>query len=258
MTSRSTHRGGRLAALVLGVTLPTLAIAGSVGSPSNGSLVDGFRLPLTHAHYRFAGPVHSRSTQWMTLEMAALVVRAAQVVQRETGDATLTVGDASAEHGGALARHLSHRSGRDIDILFYALDGAGDSVTPHGFIPYGDDGHARAGHRALRFDDARNWWLVRTLVSSQHPAVMWIFVAPGLKRRLLGWARQHGEHPEVLRRASQILHCPQDAGRHDDHFHVRIYCSPDDRAGGCDDGGPTWAWVDGDGQARPILPLTRP
>lgn len=258
MRSHATRRGGWMAALALSLTLPTLAVAGSVGSPSDGALVDGFRLPLTHAHYRFAGPVRSRGTQWMTLEMAALVVRAAQVVRQETGGATLTVGDGSAERGGRLARHLSHRSGRDIDILFYALDAGGESVIPGGFVPYGDDGRAREGHGELRFDDARNWWLVRTLLSSQHPAVMWVFVAPGLKGRLIRWARQRGEHPEILRRAARVLHSPRDVGGHDDHFHVRVYCTADDRADGCEDGGPTWPWVDAQGQARPILPLRAP
>ena len=36
------------------------------------------------------------------------------------------------------------------------------------------------------------------------------------------------------------MHQPGGAPPHDDHFHVRVYCSRTDRFHGCEDGGPVW------------------
>jgi penicillin-insensitive murein endopeptidase len=258
MNCSASQRGWLLLATLWLATMPSIAYGGSQGSPSDGELVDGFRLPLDHSFFEFAGPVRARGNQWMTLELAALVVRAAQVVQQETGATPLMLGDASAQHGGPLHRHRSHRSGRDVDLLFYVHDGNGRNVPSDRFIRFDAKGHARGTPRGLYFDDARNWWLVRTLLSSQHPAVMWIFVHQDLKTRLLQWATRHGEHPEILRRARHVLHAPRDSGLHDDHFHVRIYCTASDEENGCEDGGPRWPWISQTGHAAPILSVPTP
>ena len=84
---------------------------------------------------------------------------------------------------------------------------------------------------------------MRTLLASDVPAVQYIFVADHLKKSMLSYAKKHGEAKEILRRARSILIEPRDALPHDDHFHVRIYCSEEDSKHGCKDNGPKWAWV---------------
>ena len=69
--------------------------------------------------------------------------------------------------------------------------------------------------------------------------VQWVFVAAPLRNMLLDHALRIGE-PELLReRARRVLVQPSDSSRHDDHFHVRIACPPDDRPGCVDGGGRT-------------------
>lgn len=242
--------------LVLGVGLPLPARAegpggGTRGSTSRGSLAGAFDMPMAGAGYRFYGPVARRQAHYATVELAALVARAARVLQREVPGPPLVLGDMSAEHGGPLRRHASHQSGRDIDVIFLARDASGDAVESGRFVRYDGRGDCVSDGCDLRFDAERNWWFVRTLAVSREPAVQWIFVSSPLRDLLLAWAEAHGEHPEVLKRARRLLRQPGDSAPHDDHFHVRIYCPPQ-RAAGCVDAKPRWPWVDAEGRASAI------
>ncbi len=235
----------------LGPSSDTHARSRSVGSPEAGQLEGGFQIPLSGAHHRFVGPVASRGTQWATLELAALIARVARAVDEAVPGPPLVLGDMSVAHGGEVARHASHESGRDADLLFYLRDASGRRVPAEDFLPFDGTGRcARTGcERSL--DIERTWWAVRTLVASRAPAVQWIFVSAPLEERLLRYARERGEHAEILKRAGRVLHQPRDALAHDDHLHVRIYCSTTDGEG-CVDAPPRWSWVDGSGRAARI------
>jgi penicillin-insensitive murein endopeptidase len=232
----------------------TAARSTSRGTPQDGELLDGFQLPITGEHHAFADNVRSRGAQYTTLEAAALLARAARTVDEAAPGAPLILGDCSAKGGGALERHASHQSGRDLDLLFYVKDSRGKSVPSPGFAHF--DGRGRCTDEAcdLRFDVARNWWLVRTLLASQRPAVQYIFVSRPLAAMMLHYARRFGEHPSILRRAASILHQPRDAPPHDDHIHVRIYCGDADLKQGCEDTGPRWNWIRANGRAKAIGP----
>ena len=246
-----------LAALVAAAMTPAHAstpTGGSVGTPQDGTLEGGFEVPLTGAHHAFYGPVEARGTHFATLEVAALVAPVATTVSRELPGPPLVLGDLSADGGGRLARHASHTSGRDIDVLFYVLDARGEPVPARGFRRFDGDGRCRDDGCALQLDVPRTWWAVRTLVASREPAVQYLFVSNGLRALLLGWAERAGEHPELLRRARRVLRQPRDAAAHDDHLHVRTYCTPSDHAVGCQDTGTRWPWVDARGTAAPITP----
>ncbi|MGM0578358.1 MAG: penicillin-insensitive murein endopeptidase [Myxococcota bacterium] len=244
--------------VALGLTLLVAGLASapahaaSVGTPQDGALRDGFRIPVSGAHHHFAGPVRGRGTQWASLDVAALLARGARTVEERVPGPPLVLGDASVRGGGPVARHASHRSGRDVDVLFYVRDGEGRRVPAPGFRHFDDRGECTDDGCDLRVDVPRTWWLVRTLLASRRPAVQWIFVSDGLREHLLRWARRRGEHPAILRRAERVLRQPSDGAAHDDHLHVRTYCSPRDRADGCEDTGPRWPWVDEDGLARRI------
>ena len=224
---------------------------GTSGSASHGALTGAFDMPLAGAGYRFYGPVAQRQAHFATLELAALIARAARVLRSEVPGPPLVLGDMSAEHGGPLRHHASHQSGRDIDIIFLARDAAGAAVEGARFVRFDGTGRCVSEGCELRFDVERNWWFVRTLVVSTEPAVQWIFVSQPLATLLLKWAEAQGEHPTILARARRLLKQPGDSAPHDDHFHVRIYCPPQ-RAAGCVDAEPRWPWVSADGRAAPI------
>lgn len=230
----------------------TIAHAESVGTTGSGRLENGFKLPLAGTWHEFAGPVRARGTNYATLELAALLARAASAVARASPGAPLVLADASVEGGGEVARHASHESGRDVDLLFYVRDTRGESVASPGFLRFDGAGRCLSEGCRLRLDVPRTWSLVRTLLASQRPAVQYLFVAAPLRTLLLAYARKHGEHNAILRRAESVLHQPTDSSAHDDHLHLRVYCGASDQAAGCVDTGPRWPWVGAEGRAAPI------
>ncbi|MCB9728873.1 MAG: penicillin-insensitive murein endopeptidase [Deltaproteobacteria bacterium] len=244
------------AALALSAVGARPAAAASVGTTAEGRLEGGFRLPLAGTWHRFAGPVRTRGTNYASLELAALIARAARTVARAVPGAPMVIGDASVEGGGAVARHASHRSGRDVDLLFYVRDARGRSVPSPGFRAFDGRGRCVAEGCSLRLDVPRTWWMIRTLLASRRPAVQYLFIAEPLARLLLAHARRRGEHPALLARAERVLHQPSDSTAHDDHIHLRVYCASADRPA-CVDTGPRWPWVDEDGRAETIAPERR-
>ena len=91
-----------------------------------------------------------------------------------------------------------------------------------------------------RFDTERNWWLVESILGDPEVRVQWIFVSDGLRARLLTWARRHKRPIWVTEYASQVMYQPGAKAPHNDHFHIRVYCTRADRAQGCIDTGPIW------------------
>jgi penicillin-insensitive murein endopeptidase len=186
----------------------------------------------------------------------ATIERAAAHVASERPGSVLVVGDLSAPHGGRVMPHLSHRSGRDADLVLYAMTPEGAEVTAPGFIHYGPDGLAwdAPRRRYLRFDVAREWLLVKALVEDDDARVQWIFVNRALRPLLLEWAHARGEPSATLRRAEQVLLEPTPGGAHDDHVHIRVACDEDEVAGGCEPSGPERPWTALD--APPAAPLS--
>src|SRR5690606_23277661 len=54
-----------------------------------------------------------------------------------------------------------------------------------------------------------------------------------------------GTSAEVVGRLREVLHEPRTALPHDDHLHLRVYCSQRDVSGGCVNNGKMRPWVDG-------------
>ena len=223
----------------------------SFGHTSSGMLREGRALAQRGSGYVRARP--GDGTRFGTpTTVGALERAAASVTSVFPGGAPLRVGDLSAPGGGRHSRHRSHRTGRDVDVIFYAVDEMGRSAQGRGWLAYDRFGLARdprsPPHREVvfHFDDARNWHLVRTLVADPRANVQWIFCSRGLKARLLEYARVHEPDPEILVRASWVLHQPSRGRAHDDHFHIRFACTAEEQAAGCVEYGPIWPWMRND------------
>ena len=213
-----------------------------LGTTSAGVLVAGVSLPDRGPGYVRARP--GESTRFGAPGLVrTLTSAAAEVAERFAGTAPMRIGDLGGPEGGRHPRHHSHRSGRDADLLFYLMDGSGRSVPGRGWLAFSRYGHAFDDGALYLFDDARNWHFVRTLLADPEARVQWIFCSRGVKARLLRYAMAHEPDPELYARAAYVLHQPERAAPHDDHFHVRVFCSPDERASGCQDTGPRWPWL---------------
>ncbi len=228
---------------IYSVSPTTLERQGSVGLPHRGILAGGEELPMEGTGYRF---LRKDDRHFAIPRLARVIRRAAESVSLERPGGTLVLGDLSTRTGGTLMPHFSHRSGRDADLLLYltALDGT--PVASPGFIHVGEDGLAvdpRTG-RTYRFDIEREWLLIKALLEDPEAYVQWLFSNHRLNGQLLSWARARGESAALIARAESVLAEPHPGGAHDDHIHLRIACTPEDRAAGCLPSGPERPWFD--------------
>jgi penicillin-insensitive murein endopeptidase len=216
---------------------------GSIGSPNRGVLEGGMQVRRDAEGLRW---LRGNDRHWGLPRFSAAIERAAARVSRERPGAHLTVGDLSTPGGGGpLPPHFSHRSGLDADLLFYVTTLEGAPVDSPGFIHVGADGLAEdeAHARFLRFDVEREWLLVQTLLEDPQARVQWIFVSDVVQAMLLEWAVASGAPAEIVQRAQRVMLQPNPGGVHDDHIHVRTYCSAEERVAGCEPIGPQRPWL---------------
>lgn len=214
----------------------------SVGTFDHGYVRDAAALADRGEGFRRLRP--GEPTRYGTPTLIGAVERAARAVVRAfPGGHPLGVGDLSSPRGGAHARHRSHRSGRDVDLLFFARDASGLSVPNHQWLRFDRFGLAALHGRVYGFDEARNWHLVRTLVMDDEARVKWLFCSNELKARLLRYAARHEPSPRAMMRATWVLHEPSRGRAHDDHFHLRVGCSRSERSLGCREQAPHWPWL---------------
>lgn len=243
-----------LAALT-GCTATLSRRPGAYGRPSAGWQVGAVRLADRGRDWRVLRDDAMGGQHWGTARLVAMVEQVARGARASRESVPLTVGDLSAVRGGQIPHHASHRAGRDVDLLFFTRDAARDApvVTPE-FVRYDAAGDSVRWPVALRFDVPRNWAVVEAVVQAEGVAVNRIFVAAWIERLLLAHARSAGRPGWVVDRADRLMHQPGDAAPHDDHFHVRIACTPEERALGCADGGPLWPWLEKDGEKGDSAP----
>lgn len=228
----------------------------SAGMPNDGRLRRPAKLPTRGTGYYVPGKWRERGRHYGTDELVAAIQRAAEQVRGKDWRVKLGVGDLSQKEGKKIRFHSSHQSGRDVDLIFYHTNDQRRPIKPpeQTMIHFGIDGEpfVPEGQTAAeayegqddwasrRFDDKRNWALVRALLSDPAIRVQWIFVSSALRDRLLRYAKRHDEPRWVIEYARVVMRQPLGAAPHDDHFHVRVYCARADRIYGCVDRSPVW------------------
>lgn len=223
---------------------------GSVGVPHHGVQTESVELPVRgpgFVRFRPMGLNYSGNPRLVT----ALQAAAATVARALPDGAPLGIGDLSARHGGRIAGHNSHRTGRDVDLLWYVTTPSGAPVPSPGFIRMSSDGLAEIYEtkQYLRLDVPREWLLVKTLLLSRDISVQFMFVSHDVEALLIEYARAKGEPLDLVWHAETVMIEPSDSAPHDDHLHLRIACSPEEAVNGCEGGGPYWEWL----PAEPVL-----
>ncbi len=99
--------------------------------------------------------------------------------------------------------------------------------------------------RGYRFDGARNWALVKSLlldpdigvvdpgtgrVRPKDQGIRRILISNPLQERLLRSARGSGAPPDLVELAAAVMTQPTNAAPHNDHLHVDLNCAPGDVA----------------------------
>ncbi len=230
----------------------------SVGKTSGGYLVDGKRLPDKGEGFMTREVWLARDNRFGTDEMIELVTGVARRLVPQMKGAKLVIGDMSSRHGGNglanTAFHRSHQSGRDTDVVYPMRDVEGkpfEADAMHAF-----DGRGRSHDKSnLTLDVPRTWLLVKELVSAPEATVQFIFMYEPIAQLVIEHATAIGEPPQVIAKARRALRQPGDSARHDDHMHVRIYCSSSDREFGCVDFGPMELYAEREAEHSQLLQL---
>lgn len=218
----------------------------SIGSPTHGRLQGSVPLPLRGRGFVF-DPERDPERRHGTAELVRAIVTAAGRVEDRWPGSTLVVGDLSLPEGGDIEGHGSHRNGRDVDVAFYLL-GADGVPRPSKTIPIEPDGSGvdygdladGADDDPVRFDAARTWAFVDGFLSESQARVNRIYLVEHVRSLLLHHARSIGADPGVIERFGHLT-C-QPSFPHDDHMHIRLYCSVQDIDAGCEDTAPVYPW----------------
>ena len=217
-----------------------------MGSPTEGHLTSSVALPLHGPGYVFS-PRKDPSRRHGTWEMVRALMDAAGAVDQAHPGNTLVVGDLSLAEGGDIGGHASHRSGRDVDVMFYLLTPEGEPfdakaipIEPDGTgVDYQDLTTAN-DDVPVRIDVPRTWAFVASLVGDERNHIGRIFVVEHVRAMLLDEGERVGASKALLERAGHLM-C-QPGFPHDDHMHIRFFCSPDDIEAGCLDTAPIFPW----------------
>lgn len=221
----------------------------SVGGPRDGSLEGAIALPASGPGFRSNTRRRPNlEANYGTVEMIQALVEAARVVHEELPGGELMINDLGLEQGGPIAHHGSHRSGRDVDVLFYLIDREGEPMGSVGaFLDARGRGfdfrelHDPRDDHLVRIDLPRTWRFVSALLEGPHADdVQRIFVVEHLRALLLRHA-ERTRAPRAARERFAEITC-QPGYPHDDHLHIRFYCTVEDIAAGCEDSGPTYRW----------------
>ncbi len=230
----------------------------SVGKTSGGYLVDGKRLPDKGEGFMTREVWLARDNRFGTDEMIELVTCVSRRLVPVMRGAKLVIGDMSSRHGGNglanTAFHRSHQSGRDTDFVYPMRDADGKPIEADAMHTF--DGRGRSHDQSnLSLDVPRTWLLVKELVSAPEATVQFIFMYEPIAQLVFEHATAIGEPPQVIAKARRALRQPGDSARHDDHMHVRIYCSNSDREFGCVDFGPMELYAEREAEHSQLLQL---
>ncbi len=179
----------------------------SVGAPGSGVLINGEAFP--------DGPFWTLiqpGREFATAETIAFVREAIGKVNELYPEThALTIGDISDSSGGRLGRHITHQSGRDVDLGFYYKTG------PTTWFATGT---------AANLDLPRNWALVRALLLCTE--IETILLDYRIQRLLYSYALGIGEDKTWLGSVFQTAGAAKNprvvhVSRHRTHYHVRFY-----------------------------------
>lgn len=220
----------------------TPSLSGSIGVPHNGTLTEGVELPKAGPGFRRYRP-HS-DTHYALPRLVAAIQRAASALEiSHPGGFPLVVGDLSLPTGGKIPRHNSHRTGRDVDFLYFLVSPSGFPIPATGFQALEADGFVRfADGRYARLDIPRQWAFFRHLLQDPEIDVQFLFISRALEAHIIRHALAVETQEELIWRAQTVMLEPVDSLPHADHVHMRIACRPKETVTGCSGGGPHFPW----------------
>ncbi|KIG19257.1 Membrane-bound lytic murein transglycosylase D precursor [Enhygromyxa salina] len=184
----------------------------SVGTPSNGKLINALQLPENKQLYTLRRPDEAYGSSHTLDNLQLAIAR----WRRDSGfTGALKIGAISKQGGGKLKPHSSHRSGRDVDIRLpvVARGGSAEQISD--------------------VDWDALWGLVMALVDTGE--VQTIYLTTDRQKHLLAAAKRAGADQATI---EHVLQYPEKSGHnngivrnqsgHTAHIHVRFNCAPNE------------------------------
>jgi penicillin-insensitive murein endopeptidase len=215
------------------------SVSTSIGSPGAGEVRGAVALPDQGPGFRY-NQRRPYGARFGTVELVQALINAAAA---GSADDIVVINDLGLDGGGPIKQHGSHQSGRDVDVLFFSLDTKGKPVPSVG-VPVDPKGRGidfkdlavRSDDVDLRFDAKRTWRFVAALIEATGTDLQRIFIVEHVRTMLLAEA-ERVKAPKKIKERFELITC-QPETPHDDHMHVRLFCSAEDIAAGCIDGSP--------------------
>lgn len=215
------------------------SVSTSIGSPGAGEVKGAVALPDDGPGFRH-NDRRPHIARFGTVEMVQGLIKAAAAAPPED---IVVINDIGRPNGGPIEQHGSHQAGRDVDILFFSTDPKGKPVPSVG-VPIDPKGRGidfkdlavRSDDVELRFDARRTWRFVASLLEATGDDVQRIFIVEHVRTMLLAEAARVKAKKKIVERFEMVTCQPETP--HDDHMHVRLFCSAEDIAAGCVDGSP--------------------
>jgi penicillin-insensitive murein endopeptidase len=178
----------------------------SLGFTNGGALFNGVQMPRGDG-WEVVDPNHA----WGTRETVDYLTHCLnEVEQRFPGSAEMYIGHISGRRGGHLSPHVSHQTGRDVDVSYYYLSGQARW-------------YATAGPNNL--DRERSWAFVKALVIDTD--VEMILMDRSIQRLLREYAISLREDrhwvDELFEGDGSLPPLIRHAKGHATHLHVRFY-----------------------------------
>lgn len=216
----------------------------SIGSPSAGKVKGAVPVPDEGPGF-YHNPKRPDGARFGTVELVQLIMRAAAGVQAAIPGSLLTINDLGLREGGPIQQHGSHQAGRDADILFYSLDAHDQPIRSVG-VPIDPNGEGvdfkdladPSDDQPIKLDARRTWRFMAELIEAAGDNLQRIFIVEHVRRMLLAQARRVHAPKHIIERFADIT-C-QPGTPHDDHMHIRLFCTPQDMAAGCLDKPPNY------------------
>ena len=204
----------------------------SIGDTRDGYMVNGQNLPMPSLLVRQLPVQYERGLTYASGDMIELFVDTGRAMEKQYPDTIMYIGNMSAREGGDIPYSVSHNSGRDADIAFYLKDAHGNFAHPQNLHKINRRFQTREPGSSYTFDLEKNTTLIEHLLTHPKVHVQFIFLAKHLRTAIQRELVKRGSSPELLERFEMSV---QNQAAHDDHFHVRIYCSNTDICAGCID-----------------------
>ncbi len=213
----------------------------SLEDTRDGYMVNGKPVPVPSTLMRQLPVQYERGIAYGTTEFISLIESTAQVMQKKYPGTVMYLGNFCLPEGGDIPYSVSHNSGRDGDIAYYLTDEQGRFAHPQNLHKINRRFVSREAGPKYTFDIEKNATLIETLLMQDKVPLQFIFVAKHLRSALRKELSTRANSEAILLRFDETV---QELASHDDHFHIRIYCSNEDICAGCLDKSIVHEWVE--------------